>query len=296
MPSSLLKISDLSQDDLHQILDLAAQFKLGLPFDRKSNITSANLFFENSTRTRVSFELAARRLGCSFINIDVASSSTSKGETFIDTLSTLVAMEIDAFIIRLTEEVYLSQAQAVFPNISFINAGEGMLAHPSQALLDLFTIQTQFKQFENLKITICGDIKHSRVASSLIYGLTLAGVKDIVLVAPKYFLPSKSIANTIVEENLDKAIKGTDVVYVLRVQKERIQSTLPIEDYIKMYSLTTQMLATNQIKPKIMHPGPINRGIEISSELADSSNSLILDQVNNGVYMRMAIIMWCLLN
>ncbi len=295
MPS-LLQISDLTENDLVHILDTANAIAKGqLPkFD--PTLTVATLFYENSTRTKVSFELAAKRLGLVYTDIDLAKSSETKGETCIDTLLTLTAMNIDAFVIRHKTEGLMRQALNELDQTQIINAGEGMKAHPSQALLDLFTIQQKVNANPDLQITIVGDIKHSRVTASLITGLQLWGVKDIVLCAPNYFLPAQAYPGVVVEYQLDKAIADSDVIYALRVQKERFEAndTVPLSDYTKQYCITADKIKGLSKQPKIMHPGPINRGIEISSEVADGPQSLILNQVENGVYTRMAIYHWVL--
>lgn len=296
MKRSLIEISDLSQEDFFEILSIAKAISNGELPNIKKKLTIANLFYENSTRTRVSFELAAKRLGFLCTNIDIANSSKAKGEVFTDTISTLNAMAIDAFIIRHTSEILIKEAQQLLPECQFINAGNGMNAHPSQALLDCFTIMQHFNNPHEQTVVIIGDVRHSRVANSLLIALKKLGVKNILISAPDYFLPQNSMPGVTTEPSLMHALDGANVIYTLRVQKERIEdaANLPMEDYLDNYCLTTTKLAKAAKNKIIMHPGPINRGIEIMSDVADGTDSVILQQVQNGVYTRMAIMTWLL--
>lgn len=297
MSRSLLKISELKQDDLIAILALAERISLGNMPNLSHHLSVATLFFENSTRTKVSFELAAKRLGLLYTNVDITKSSVAKGEAFEDMMLTLGAMAIDVFIIRHQQQGLMNIARELLPKASIINAGEGMLAHPTQAILDAFTLLQKFGELSNLKIVITGDIRHSRVARSLITALSLLGAKNIILSAPSYFLTDEPIANTIIETALDKAMVHADVVYTLRVQKERFKesSSFPLDEYVEQYCLTQQRIDKVHKNISIMHPGPINQDVEITKEVANGVNSLILKQVENGVIVRMAILAWVLL-
>ena len=261
---------------------------------RNQQHTIANLFFEPSTRTRASFEIAAQRLGFNFINFDIGNSSEKKGESLRDTVMTLKAMGVDTFVIRHKETGIHSQLiQEIGDKCIIINAGEGKLSHPTQGLLDLLTIQQAKETFENLIVTIVGDIAHSRVARSIAEGLTTIGIKELRLVSPKEFMPHEKLTPvTKYFTNLNEGLENADVVMALRIQHERIDNTnnIDVNDYIKNYRIThagMKIAASNAI---IMHPGPINRDVEIESSLADSEQSVILKQVTNGVAVRMAIL------
>ena len=294
-----LDIEYLSQPLLLDILDLAESFAgvSGQPVKKVPLLrgkTIVNLFFEASTRTRTTFELAAKRLSADFLNINVDFSATKKGETLLDTLRNLEAMHCDMFIVRHP----LSGAaefisKNVSQNISVINAGDGRHAHPTQAMLDIFTIRKYFKDFKKIKVAIVGDILHSRVARSLIHALRILEVPDIRVIGPKTLLPSgiESMgAKPFVD--MDEGIQNCNVVIMLRLQNERMDSSfIPDEnEYYNLYGFTPrrqELLAKNGI---IMHPGPVNRGVEISSEVADGDRSVILQQVSNGIAVRMAIL------
>lgn len=256
--------------------------------------TLANLFFENSTRTRCSFELAAQRLGMKVINFDVASSSLKKGESLLDTLDYLQAMGVDVFVIRHGETGVPKQAAEHLANrAAVINAGDGINEHPSQALLDLFTIQRYKPQLRNIKVAIVGDIRHSRVARSNVYALSAMAVPDIRLVGPKPLLEfDTSLPGLSLHTDLVEAITGVDVVMMLRIQQERMQeAAIPdLAHYYQHYGLTQEKLAYAKPDAIVMHPGPMNREVEISSEVADGPQSVILRQASFGVAMRMAII------
>ena len=254
--------------------------------------TIASLFFEPSTRTKTTFELASKRLSADFINIDISSSSTLKGESIVDMIKTLEAMSCDMFIVRHSisgTAHYI--AKEVGAKISVINAGDGIHAHPTQAMLDMYTIRKYKKEFDNLKVAIVGDILHSRVAKSLITSLTILSVENINIIGPKILMP-ENLKDLCVEyfEDLEDGISECDVVIMLRLQKERMHEALiSTDDYYKKYGLTSEKLQAASKNVIVMHPGPINRGIEIDSEVADGSNSVILDQVTSGISIRMAI-------
>ena len=256
--------------------------------------TVLNLLVEPSTRTRTSFELAARRLGADVINFDIGFSSTSKGEELLDTLHTLEAMHLDAIIVRHkhsgTPDELVHHAMS---GVSVINAGDGNRAHPTQGLLDALTIRQHRPDFENLTVVICGDIRHSRVARSDIHALTTLGVKEIRLCGPASLMPEPDeFPHALHVDDFDDAIRGADAVIMLRLQKERMASTdLPDEAaYFSRYGLDQRRLALAAKGCLVMHPGPINRGIEIASDVADGAQSRILEQVGNGVFVRMAVL------
>lgn len=257
--------------------------------------TVMNLFFENSTRTRTTFEVAEKRLGANVLNLDIARSSTSKGESLRDTLWNLEAMTADIFVVRHSASGTAHfMATEVTPNIAIINGGDGWHAHPTQAMLDMLTIYREAKKpFEELSVAIIGDIKHSRVARSDISALQTLGVKDIRVIAPKTLLP-KGIERYGVQvfNDIDKGVVDCDVLIGLRIQNERIGSPLlpSTSEYFKMYGITPERLALAKPNALVMHPGPMNRGVEIASSVADGEQSVILKQVNNGIAVRMAVL------
>ena len=252
-----------------------------------------NIFFENSTRTRTTFEIAAKRLSADVVNLNIGSSSTSKGETLLDTVDNLCAMHADMFVVRHSQSgaAHLI-ARHVAPEIHVINAGDGRHAHPTQALLDMFTIRYYKKEFHNLRVAIVGDILHSRVARSQIYALSTLAVPEIRVIAPKTLLP------TLVEQmgvqvyhDMEEGLRDVDVVMMLRLQNERMQGGLlpSAQEYFKYYGLTQDKLALAKPDAIVMHPGPMNRGVEIDSSVADGSHSVILPQVTFGIAVRMAV-------
>ncbi|HKR75297.1 MAG TPA: aspartate carbamoyltransferase catalytic subunit [Rhodanobacter sp.] len=262
--------------------------------DTLAGRTVLNLFFEPSTRTRTSFELAARRLGADVLNFDISFSSTAKGEALYDTLHTLEAMHLDAIVVRHkvsgTPDELVRHAMS---GVSVINAGDGNRAHPTQGLLDALTIRQHRPDFENLVVTICGDIRHSRVARSDVHALTALGVGEIRLCGPVALLPDAAeFPQCRFTEDFDSAIEGADVAIMLRLQKERMAATdLPDEAaYFSRYGLDNRRLARAAKGCLVMHPGPLNRGIEIANEVADGAQSRILEQVANGVFVRMAVL------
>jgi aspartate carbamoyltransferase catalytic subunit len=287
-----LSVADLSIQQVEALLSRAMHFKKTQKFPAYPKQLLANLFYESSTRTRVSFEVAAKRLSIGVINVDLATSSETKGEALWDTLQTLAAMGITLFVVRHAEDCLPERiARGAGDGVHIINAGDGKHAHPSQALLDLMTILEIKPNLQDLKIAIVGDIRHSRVANSLQCLFRLMGVRELVLVAPEPWQP-EVVHHGRVTDKLSVGLRDADVVIGLRVQKERIAGyeQLDLESYRTGYALTQDALALAKPDAIIMHPGPMNRGMEIESAVADSPQSVILTQVQNGVYMRMAIL------
>ena len=297
MAKGLLSIEDLSRIEIESILDRAKNFQpaQGESFPRLDKLrgrTVVNLFFENSTRTRTSFEIAAKRLGADTLSITASGSSVSKGESLVDTLNTLVAMRPDAIVMRHSASGaphFLSR----YLSTPIVNAGDGTHEHPTQALLDARTILDIRERLENLKVTIIGDIAHSRVARSNIHLLSKFGA-EIVLCGPAPLLPRQladMAPGVSLTNNIRHAIQDADVIMMLRVQLERQhESNFPAGDYFKFYGLRLEHLSLAKANVLVMHPGPINRGREISSDVADSQSSVILNQVENGVAVRMAVL------
>jgi len=259
-----------------------------------AGVTVANLFGEPSTRTRASFELAARRLGAEVVNLEVHLSSRTKGETILDTVYTLQAMHIDVLVLREAEAgVSAHVAEHVAPHVSVISAGEAHLTHPTQGLLDALTIRQRKGDFGKLKIAIVGDIVHSRVARSAWHALATLGTGEIRIVAPAAFMPGAGeFAGCARYQAIDDGIRGADVVMMLRIQKERMAaaSVPDAAGYFEQFGLSRKRLSLAARDAIVMHPGPMNRGIEIESEVADGPQSAILQQVSNGVAMRMAVL------
>ena len=257
--------------------------------------TVMNLFFEPSTRTRTTFEVAEKRLGANVLNIDIARSSTKKGESLRDTLWNLEAMTADIFVVRHSASGAAHfMATEVTPNIAIINGGDGWHAHPTQGMLDMLTIHREApRPFEELSVAIVGDIKHSRVARSDISALQTLGVKDIRVISPRTLLP-KGIERfgVTVYEDIDSCVTDCDVIMGLRIQNERIGSPLlaSSSEYYKYYGITPERVALAKPDALVMHPGPMNRGVEIASSVADGVQSVILKQVNNGIAIRMAVL------
>lgn len=294
----LLSTEGLSKDILTHILDTAANFASinerevkKLPLLRGKTVF--NLFFENSTRTRTTFEIAATRLSADVMSLDISRSSASKGESLLDTIANLSAMAADLFVVRHSESgaPYLI-AQNLPPHIHVINAGDGRHAHPTQGLLDMLTIRHYKKDFANLTVAIVGDVLHSRVARSDIHALTTLGCAEIRVVGPKTLVPSDMSALGVrVCHNLQEGIKGADVVIMLRLQNERMGGALlpSTTEYFKSYGLTQEKLQWAKSDAIVMHPGPINRGVEIDSSVVDGAQSVILPQVSFGIAVRMAV-------
>jgi aspartate carbamoyltransferase catalytic subunit len=294
----LLTLDGLGRERIGVLLDRAAQlraeFRAGATsLDLLQGRTIVNLFFEASTRTRTSFELAARRLGALVVNFDIASSSTSKGESLEDTLATLEAMDSDAFVVRHKENGTPARLAAHARRAAVLNAGDGNHAHPTQGLLDLLTVRDHKDRIEGLKIAICGDIRHSRVARSDIHGFEALGAAEIRLCGPAALLPATDeFPQCRVMEDFDAAVDGVDVVVMLRIQKERIEHLPGLDEaeYFGRYGLDRARLARARGDAVVMHPGPMNRGIEIAADVADGTQSVVLEQVANGIFVRMAVL------
>jgi aspartate carbamoyltransferase catalytic subunit len=293
-----LTIEGLDKALLTEILDMAESFA-GMSDQQVKKVpilrgkTIVNLFFENSTRTRTTFELAAKRLSADVLSINIATSATSKGESLLDTIRNLEAMFVDMFVVRhaLSGAAHFI-AQQVAPHIGVVNAGDGQHAHPTQAMLDMFTIRQIKQDFAPLKVAIIGDILHSRVARSEIIALNALGVDEVRVIAPKTLLPAcVETLGVKVFHDLNQGLKDVDVVMMLRLQKERMSSALlPSEsEYFKCFGLTEEKLKLAKPDAIVMHPGPINRGVEIDSKVADGPQSVILKQVSNGIAVRMAV-------
>ena len=292
----LLGIKDLTVEDIQLVFETADQFKevLNRPIKKVPSlrdITIANIFFENSTRTKLSFELAEKRLSADVVNFSASQSSVKKGETLVDTVNNILAMKVDMVVMRHSQAgacVFLAK----HIDARIVNAGDGAHEHPTQALLDAYSMRQRLGDLTNKRVVIVGDILHSRVALSNIFALNKLGAK-VVVCGPKSLIPRYIESLGVeVELNLDKALKNADVVNMLRVQNERMDySYFPsTREYVMQYGLTMDRLNRLDHTPLIMHPGPINRGVELSSELADSKHAIILDQVENGVAIRMAVL------
>ena len=294
----LLSTEGLPAPILFNILDTAESF-MGVterdvkkvPLLRGKSVF--NLFFEPSTRTRTTFEIAAKRLSADVVNLNIAASSQSKGETLLDTVDNLSAMHADMFVVRHSQSgaPHLI-ARHVRPEIHVINAGDGRHAHPTQALLDMFTIRHYKRDFHTLRVAIVGDILHSRVARSQIHALTTLGVPEVRVIAPKTLLPAKvERLGVRVFHEMTQGLKDIDVLMMLRLQRERmLNARLPrTEEYFKYYGLTQEKLSLAKSDAIVLHPGPMNRGVEIDSSVADGSQSVILPQVTFGIAVRMAV-------
>ncbi|TCV94196.1 aspartate carbamoyltransferase [Luteibacter rhizovicinus] len=295
----LTTLENLPRETIERLLDRAGTMRDGCAhgtrkLDLLAGRTVLNLFFEPSTRTRTSFELAARRLGADVINFDIGFSSTAKGEELFDTLHTLEAMHMDAIIVRHKESgTPESLVRHAMSGVAVINAGDGNRAHPTQGLLDALTIRQHHPDFSDLIVTICGDVKHSRVARSDVHAFSALGAKEIRLCGPASLMPDPAeVPGCKIYDNFDRAIEGAHAVIMLRLQKERMAATdLPDEQaYFTRYGLDGARLKRAAPGCLVMHPGPINRGIEIATDVADGAQSRILEQVANGVFVRMAVL------
>jgi aspartate carbamoyltransferase catalytic subunit len=293
-----LTIEGLGRDTLLQILDTAESFiDVGRREIKKVPLlrgkTVVNLFFESSTRTRTTFEIAAKRLSADVINLNPQRLSTSKGETVLDTVNNLEAMHTDLFVVRDSHSgAAFLVAQHVPPYVSIINGGDGRHEHPTQAMLDVFTIRQHRPDFENLRVAIVGDILHSRVARSQIHALNILGAAEVRVIGPNTLLPTEvERLGVHVYNDMKLGLKDMDVIIMLRLQLERMQGTLIAseQEYFNLYGLTQEKLAYARPDALVMHPGPINRGLEIASDVADGPNSLILSQVTNGIAVRMSV-------
>src|SRR6266404_8132910 len=294
----LLSIEGLPREILAQILDTAESFAgvterevKKVPVLRGKSIF--NVFFESSTRTRTTFEIAAKRLSADVINLNIGVSSTSKGETLLDTVYNLQAMDADMFVVRHSQSgaAHLI-ARHMKPGVAVINAGDGRHAHPTQGLLDMYTIRHYKKDFSALTVAIVGDVLHSRVARSLIHGLTTLGAPEVRVIAPQTLLPAGVEALGVkVFHAMREGLRDCDVIVMLRLQNERMGGALlpSAQEYFKSYGLTLDKLSVARPDAIVMHPGPMNRGVEIDSSVADGPHSVILPQVTFGIAVRMAV-------
>jgi len=276
---------------LDRAAELRARFRAGDHPRLLDGRTVVNLFFEASTRTRTSFELAASRLGAHVVNFDITNSSTSKGETLEDTIATLEAMDADAFVVRHRENGTPARLAAHARRASVLNAGDGNQAHPTQGLLDLLTIRDHKGGADGLVAAICGDVRHSRVARSDVHGLQALGAREIRLCGPAELLPDAAdFPGCTLSTDLDAVLDGVDVVVMLRIQKERIEHLPGLDEgeYFARYGLDRRRLSRARADAIVMHPGPMNRGVEIADDVADGPRSVVLEQVANGVFARMA--------
>jgi aspartate carbamoyltransferase catalytic subunit len=298
----LLSTEGLSKDILTHILDTAASFVSvsdrevkKVPLLRGKSVF--NLFFENSTRTRTTFDIAATRLSADVYTLDIARSSASKGESLLDTIDNLAAMHADMFVVRHAQSgaPYLIARHLTETNqdhVHVVNAGDGRHAHPTQGLLDMYTIRHYKKDFRNLTVAIVGDILHSRVARSDIHGLTTLGVPEVRAIGPRTLLPGGLEQMGVrVFNDMNEGLKGVDVIIMLRLQNERMNGALlpSAQEYFKSYGLTPERLALAKSDAIVMHPGPMNRGVEIDSAVADGAQAVILPQVTFGIAVRMAV-------
>lgn len=298
----LLTLEGLPREVLIDILDRAAPFTTAQEskkFDLMHGKSVFNLFFENSTRTRTTFEIAAKRLSADVINLNINTSSAAKGETLLDTVDNLSAMQADMFVVRHAESgapflIARHLSHTGRNHIHVVNAGDGRHAHPTQGLLDMYTIRHYKQDFSALTVAIVGDILHSRVARSQIHALSTLGVPDIRLIAPKTLLPTgieHMVPRLRVFNDLREGLRGADVVMMLRLQNERMEGALlpSSQEYFKSWGLTAPMLTLAKPNAIVMHPGPMNRGVEIDSAVADGSQAVILPQVTFGIAIRMAV-------
>jgi aspartate carbamoyltransferase catalytic subunit len=295
----LITLEGLTRNVLSGLLDRAENYRRlpGQPaYEGRelAGFTVANLFFEPSTRTRASFDLAGRRLGAHVLSLDPHGSSRAKGESMLDTIYTLEAMNTDVFVIRDSEAgVPEFLVDHVAPHVSVISAGEAHVSHPTQGLLDALTIRMHKRRFAGLKLAIVGDIKHSRVARSTAQAVMTLGTDDVRLVAPEALLPAQTEFRGAHRcTRIEEGIAGADVVIMLRIQKERMAHSAALDEaaYFRDFGLDAKRLKLASPNALVMHPGPMNRGVEISSEVADGPHSVIREQVNNGVAVRMAVL------
>ena len=293
----LFGLHGVSKSDLRQILDTAKQFRAVLDRPVKKvpslrGMTVVNLFFENSTRTRTSFELAEKRLSADVVNFTTSNSSVQKGETLVDTLRNIESMKIDIVVVR-HKGTGVPKFLAEHSNAIVVNAGDGAHEHPTQALLDMLTIEEKLGTLENKKITIVGDIRHSRVARSNIWGMTTMGA-SVTLCGPNTLIPRNKelLGNVTWESNVERAVQDADAIIALRLQKERMDDALlpSMREYRNFFGVTDKVLSQAKDSTLIMRPGPINRGVELDSDVADGTHSVILDQVTNGVAVRMSVL------
>ena len=296
----LIRLQGLSRDFISELLDQAEAYQTPMgAAPARDNVlaghTVANLFFEPSTRTRASFELAAKRLSADVLNLDVNMSSRIKGESLLDTIYTLQAMQVDVFVVRDAGAGIPDYITAhVMPHVSVLNAGEANVSHPTQGLLDLLTIRQKKKRLDGLVVTVVGDIAHSRVARSLAEGLSIMGTNELRLVAPEGLAPDmENYPGAVFSRDIDAGIAGADVVMALRIQRERIKeqsSLMTTHEYLQSYGLTEERIKLAKPDAIVMHPGPMNRDVEIAGAVADGPRSVIIQQVNNGLAVRMAVL------
>jgi aspartate carbamoyltransferase catalytic subunit len=299
-----LTIDGLERALLTEILDRAEGF-LGVARQAVKKVPLcrgkivANLFFETSTRTRTTFELAAKRLSADVLNLNISTSATAKGETLLDTLRNLEAMHVDMFVVRHADSgaAHFIAAHAA-PHVSVINAGDGRHSHPTQGMLDMFTIRRHKGRIDGLVVAIVGDVLHSRVARSQISALRTLGADEVRIIAPRTLVPAdaENALGVHVFHDLRQGVRDADVVIMLRLQRERMDGAfLPSEhEYFHLFGLTEKRLATAKPDAIVMHPGPINRGVEMDSQVADGERSVILEQVSNGLAVRMAVMSMCI--
>ncbi len=294
IPRHLLAITDLDPDGVTAILDTAVELKdIALrPIKKVPTLigrTVCNLFYEDSTRTRISFELAAKRLSADVLNFSAKGSSVSKGESLKDTALTLQAMGVDAIVIRHSMSG-AAQSLTRYVDAAVLNAGDGWHQHPTQALLDLFTIREHFGHIDGLRVSVVGDVLHSRVARSVVQGLSMMGAEVTVVGPPTLLPPGVERWGATVSHDLDAVLGKTDVLYLLRVQRERMEQQFfpSSREYTRIWGVDRQRLAQLPADAIVMHPGPMNRGVEISADVADAPNSVITEQVTNGIAVRMS--------
>jgi aspartate carbamoyltransferase catalytic subunit len=294
MITDLLSMEDLDAEHITTILDTAGSLKdIALrPIKKVPTLrgrTVCNLFFEDSTRTRISFEIAAKRLSADVINFSAKGSSVSKGESFKDTALTLQAMGVDAIVVR-SAASGAPQQLTRWVQAKVLNAGDGWHQHPTQALLDLFTIRERRGHVDGLRVAVCGDVFHSRVARSLVQGLVTMGAQ-VTLVAPPTLLPPRPESwGAAISHDIDAVVPSTDVMYLLRVQRERMAEQFfpSSREYARLWGMDPRRLARLPDKAIVMHPGPMNRGVELTADVADADSAVITDQVTNGIAVRMA--------
>ena len=293
----LLSIQEMDVSLIKDIFIRADKFLINnqsiSKYDVLQGKTICNLFFENSTRTQTTFEIAAKRLSADVINLDIATSSQSKGESILDLINNLIAMGVSIFVVRHSKPgIPAKIAQNIKNMAHVINAGDGDKEHPTQALLDAYTIRSYKKKFDDLKVAIVGDIEHSRVAKSEIYILNKLGVKEVRVIGPESLMP-KNINDLNIKafSSMNEGLKNVDAILMLRIQKERMRKNIiPSEkEYFKTYGLNEERLKFAKKDCLVLHPGPINRGVEIDSLVADGKQSVILQQVKNGIAIRMAV-------
>jgi aspartate carbamoyltransferase catalytic subunit len=292
LPRSLIDINDISRDEIIHVLNRAASFKEAAPSrELLAGVAVLNLFFEASTRTATSFTLAEQRVGADVISFAPGTSSLGKGETIADTAITLRGIGIRVIVVRHPESGFPQRLAEAFDG-NIINAGDGQHAHPTQALLDLMTLRTEFGRFEGLRVAIVGDILHSRVARSNIVGMKQLGI-DVTLVGPPTLLPEAFETEGVrIERDLDAVLGDVDAVMMLRIQRERITTSLlpALDDYTRNYQLNRTRLGSLRTDAVILHPGPYNRGIELTDDVLDDPRSRYVAQVGNGVFVRMAVL------